>query len=141
MELIMKLIEKYMYIIGSRHEIKTTKDKDAYKLENLYGTNWNLYIRETDDSSRSLVISDNGEGIKYLEGLGIDIEGDGVKKEIARILYSMGLQLSDSKCIFHYYKWKSNLDPFLVYNALREIEDIGQIYIKYNNIFKDAGNE
>jgi hypothetical protein len=135
----MKLIEKYMDIInfynGSKYTVKTTKDKDAYKLENLYGTNWNLYIREIDDNS--ILISDNGEGIKYLEGLGIDMNGVGIRKAIVRLLDRPGLQLSDSKCIFHEFKWKSSLAPFLVYKALREIEDIGQIYIKYNNIFKE----
>jgi hypothetical protein len=131
----MKLIDKYMYIIGSRHEIKTTKDKDAYKLENLYGDNWNLYIREIDDSS--LVISDNGEGIKYLEGLGIDVEGDGVKKEIIRIVDSMGLQLSESKCIFHDFKSAFSPVPFYVYQALCEIEDLGRTYKEYKRIFKE----
>lgn len=135
----MSLIEKYMYIMnyynGSRFTIKTTKNKDAYKLKNLYGTHWNLYIREIDDYS--IMISDNGEGIKYLEGLGIDVEGDGVKKEIAKILDSMGLELSDSKCIFNEFKWKSNPSPFLVYHALRDIEDIGKIYTQYNRIFKE----
>lgn len=132
----MKLIDRYMYIIGSKHKIKTTKDKDAYKLENLYGDNWNLYIREIDDNS--IIISDNGEGIKYLEGLGIDVEGDGVKKEIIRIVDSMGLQLSESKCIFHDFKSASSPDPFLVYQALCEIEGIGETYKEYKRIFKET---
>jgi len=112
----MKLIEKYMFFLKCAinegwfkgyseavYWIKTTevgrKDKDVYQLKGINGTNWNLYITELDDYS--IMVSDNGEGFKYLIDLGIDIQGNGVKKQINEILYNNSLHLVDGLCIYH----------------------------------------
>ena len=112
-------------------KVRATKSKDQVQLINIRGTGWNTYAREIDDDS--FYIGDNGEGMEYLKGLGIE----GVKKEILSILEDQGLVLSEKGEIGHVItrdawskKGKEN-----VFRALTEIEDIGKIYIEYKRIF------
>jgi len=100
----MKLIQTYLQLVTihrldgyeeGRFKIRATKSKDQVQLINIRGTGWNTYAREIDDDS--FYIGDNGEGMEYLKGLGIEC----VKKEVLSILEDKDLSLSEKGEIGH----------------------------------------
>ena len=112
-----------------RWRVRATKSKDQVQLINVRSSGWNTYAREIDDDS--FYIGDNGEGMEYLMGLGIDVESEGVKKEVLSILDDHGLGLSEKGEIGHVItrdEWNKKEYVFL---ALSEIKDMGKIYMKY----------
>ena len=152
----MKLIERYLQLVTthrfdaykeSRFEVRAAKSKDQVQLINIRETVWNTYAREIDDDS--FYIGDNGEGMQYLKGLGIDVESEGVKKEVLSILEDDGLILSEKGEIGHVITrdtWNKAENGFLkpfsfLFRALREIEDFGKLYTKYKRVFGNNKEE
>lgn len=111
-----------------RWKVRATKTKDQVQLINIRKTGWNTYAREIDDDS--FYIGDNGEGVEYLKGLGIE----SVKKGVLSILEDYGLVLSEKGEIGHVITRDTWNKQENVFRALIEIKDLGEIYIKYNNI-------
>ena len=119
--------------VEGRWEVRATKPKDQVQLINIRGTGWNTYASEIDDDS--FYIGDNGEGMEHLKGLGIDVESEGVKKEILSILEDQCLVLSEKGEIGHVITRDTWNRKEHVYLALIEIEDMGKLYMEYKRIF------
>lgn len=126
---------------AGRWKVRATKSKDQVQLINIRETGWNTYAREIDDDS--FYIGDNGEGMEHLKGLGIDVESEGVKKEVLSILEDHGFVLSEKGEIGHVITRDTWNKKENVFRALREIKDMGKIYMEYKRIFDEltGGNK
>jgi len=114
-------------------KIRATKTKDQVQLINVRSSGWNTYAREIDDDS--FYIDDNGEGMEYLKGVGIDVESEGVKEEVLSILEDHGLVLSEKGEIGHVITRDTWNKKENVFRALQEIKYMGKMYMKYKKIF------